>query len=103
MNTPKDMITVHSAAVIGPMRSGKSATLLRWIHQFQEAGLRVQAFKPEIDSRDGAFVTSREKSLPINNFPAYTIQKTKQIISDLEAQENKGNSSITRFYACSDA
>ncbi len=84
-----DIFETPSIAVIGPMRSGKSATLLKWIDQYEQAGLSILVIKPESDTRDGAEIVSRDRNLPVNNYPAYTVQNTKQIVAVYERLKAK--------------
>lgn len=49
--------------ILGTMKSSKSAQLIMKGYQLDEQGKRVLTFKPETDSRDGEFVTSR--ALPL--------------------------------------
>lgn len=58
---PKDLHTRD--LIIGTMKSAKSAQLIMKGYLLDQQGKRVLTFKPETDTRDGAFVSSR--ALPI--------------------------------------
>lgn len=45
--------------VYGPMKSGKSATLIDIYNSFIKQGVNVECFKPTIDTRDVGFIKSR--------------------------------------------
>lgn len=58
--------------ITGTMFGGKSAELIRCIEEDKAAGLTVYCFKPEVDTRDGMFIKSRETD---TQFPALPIGK----------------------------
>jgi thymidine kinase len=56
--------------ILGTMKSAKSAQLIMKGFLLDQQGKKVLTFKPEMDSRDGAFVVSR--ALPIKR-PAIVV------------------------------
>lgn len=58
--------------ILGTMKSAKSAQLIMKGYTLDSQGKKVLTFKPETDTRDGAFVSSR--ALPIKR-PAIVIPK----------------------------
>lgn len=58
--------------ILGTMKSAKSAQLIMKGYLLDQQGKKVLTFKPEADSRDGAFVVSR--ALPIKR-PAIVVPK----------------------------
>ncbi|PGO60747.1 hypothetical protein [Priestia megaterium] len=67
---PKDLRTRHLN--VGTMNATKSAQLIMKGFQLDQQGKKVLTFKPEGDSRDGAFVVSR--ATPIKR-PAIVVPK----------------------------
>jgi thymidine kinase len=58
--------------LLGTMNASKSAQLLMKAYNLEQQGKKVMVFKPETDSRDGAFVVSRALS---DKRPAIVVPK----------------------------
>ncbi|AYP68284.1 thymidine kinase [Bacillus phage vB_BcoS-136] len=67
---PRDMRVKD--VILGTMKSAKSAQLIMKGFLLDQQGKKVLTFKPEMDTRDGAFVSSR--ALPIKR-PAIIVPK----------------------------
>lgn len=72
---------------LGTMRSAKSAQLIMKGYSLDEQGKKVLTFKPEMDTRDGAFVVSR--ALPIKRRATIVPQESDgSIMSSMTWAEN---------------
>ncbi|QPK89704.1 hypothetical protein IEN91_04445 [Bacillus velezensis] len=72
---------------LGTMRSAKSAQLIMKGYSLDEQGKKVLTFKPEMDTRDGAFVVSR--ALPIERRATIVPQESDgSIMSSMTWAEN---------------
>lgn len=82
---PKDLR--DRSLILGTMNASKSAQLIMTGYNLDTQGKKVLTFKPERDTRDGAFVVSR--ALPIKR-PATIVPKTNSgvIMSELVWRHN---------------
>ena len=64
----------------GTVNSSKSANLLMIKHNYEEQGFKVWVGKPEIDTRDGAFIATRAG---IEKCPCYMIGRDESIIDSI--------------------
>ena len=69
--------------ICGPMASGKSLELIRKITRYRIADKKVLIFKPQIDSRDGNTITSREGSVIKDIFLVKNSHEIKEHIENI--------------------
>lgn len=74
----------HSRLYYGPMKSGKSKVLIEHANHLTKQGYAFLAIKPWTDTRDGAWIKSRETRLePV---PARQVAKAIDILTALETK-----------------
>src|SRR5574337_246637 len=64
--------------ISGPMFSGKTAQLILRVRQFQDAGLKVQVFKPRLDVRYGEVNVESHAGLRLEAVP---VDKAEEILN----------------------
>lgn len=68
------------------MNAGKSTTLLQSAHNYEERGMRVLLFTPNLDSRDGIGVISSRIGL---DRPAMTFSQTDDLFLGIRKEQKK--------------
>lgn len=69
--------------ICGPMASGKSLELIRKITRYRIADKNIVIFKPQIDSRDGNTISSREGSTLKDIFLVKNSYEIKECIENI--------------------